>query len=345
MSTVDALTDQAMVVLQDRPVVPLSAWLNKALADCAETGRTLQLVTPLESRLTLPLRTAASGDGAQWIVRNGDGYYEGLTGRPMRWGGGTFVPVPEARDYAPGFTTRPTAPIGAQLTLVYRIRHAAEGDLAGTIERLLQLLTGKYPAGLGPAEPLEHPWRRDRLTEYVRGRSSVRLVVGGDGPRPAQAICDYSSGEGGAVAETSAQAAAVADRIGADSVAVLACPEMDGTALRRLAWQIERDDVELVVAPALMDVTGPRISIRPVAGLPLLHVEHPELDGVRKVLKGMFDRTAALAGLVLLSPLLAVVALMIKVTSAGPVMFRQVRVGRGGREFTVWKFRTMVRDA
>ncbi len=203
MSTVDALTDQAMVVLQDRPVVPLSAWLNKALADCAETGRTLQLVTPLESRLTLPLRTAASGDGAQWIVRNGDGYYEGLTGRPMRWGGGTFVPVPEARDYAPGFTTRPTAPIGAQLTLVYRIRHAAEGDLAGTIERLLQLLTGKYPAGLGPAEPLEHPWRRDRLTEYVRGRSSVRLVVGGDGPRPAQAICDYSAGEGGAVAETS----------------------------------------------------------------------------------------------------------------------------------------------
>ncbi|MFD0685157.1 sugar transferase [Actinomadura fibrosa] len=141
------------------------------------------------------------------------------------------------------------------------------------------------------------------------------------------------------------QAAAVADRIGADSVAVLACPEMDGVALRRLAWQIERDDVELVVAPALMDVTGPRISIRPVSGLPLLHVEHPELDGGRKILKGLFDRTAALAGLVLLSPLLAVVAVLIKATSAGPVMFRQVRVGRGGREFTVYKFRTMVRDA
>jgi hypothetical protein len=203
MSTVDALTDQAMVVLQDRPVVPLSAWLNRALGDCADSGRILQLVTPLESRLTLPLRTAASGDGVQWIVRNGDGYYEGLTGRPMKWAGRTFAPVPEARDYAPGFTTRPTAPIGSQLTLVYRIRHAADGDLAGTVERLLQLLTGKYPAGLGPAEPLEHPWRRDRLTEYARGRSTVRLFVGGDGPRPAQAICDYTAGEGGAVAETS----------------------------------------------------------------------------------------------------------------------------------------------
>ncbi|MFB4311128.1 sugar transferase [Actinomadura sp. GTD37] len=140
-------------------------------------------------------------------------------------------------------------------------------------------------------------------------------------------------------------AAAVADRIGADSVAVLACPEMDGVALRRLAWQIERNDVELVVAPALMDVTGPRISIRPVAGLPLLHVEHPELDGGRKLFKGLFDRTAALGGLLALSPLLVIVAFLIKVTSAGPVMFRQTRVGRGGREFTVLKFRTMVADA
>ncbi|GGV14559.1 sugar transferase [Actinomadura sp. LOL_016] len=141
------------------------------------------------------------------------------------------------------------------------------------------------------------------------------------------------------------QTAAVADRVGADSVAVLACPELDGTALRRLAWQIERNDVELVVAPALMDVAGPRISIRPVSGLPLLHVEHPELDGGRKVLKGLFDRTAALGGLLALSPLLLVVAVLIRLTSAGPVLFRQVRVGRGGREFTVLKFRTMVQDA
>ncbi|MEO3822401.1 sugar transferase [Actinomadura sp. B10D3] len=142
-----------------------------------------------------------------------------------------------------------------------------------------------------------------------------------------------------------AQAAAVAERIGADSVAVLACPEMDGVALRRLAWQIERNDVELVVAPALMDVTGPRISIRPVSGLPLLHVEHPELDGGRKVLKGLVDRVAALAGIVLLSPLMALIAVLIKLSGNGPVLFRQTRVGRGGREFTVLKFRTMVQDA
>nr|WP_199744836.1 sugar transferase [Actinomadura harenae] len=164
------------------------------------------------------------------------------------------------------------------------------------------------------------------------------------------AVCLPPDDEGGPVRKVPvggdfAQVAQVVDRVGADSVAVLACPEMDGVALRRLAWQIERDDVELAVAPALMDVAGPRISIRPVSGLPLLHVEHPELDGVRKALKTLLDRVGAALALLLLSPLLLTVAVMIKVTDRGPVLFRQVRVGRGGREFTVLKFRTMVVDA
>ncbi|KAB2344038.1 sugar transferase [Actinomadura rudentiformis] len=160
-----------------------------------------------------------------------------------------------------------------------------------------------------------------------------------------ESFLDVSSVEGVPVLGDFGQTAKVVEQIGADSVAVLACPEMDGLALRRLAWQIERDDVELVVAPALMDAAGPRISIRPVAGLPLLHVEHPELDGGRKFLKSMFDRVGALAGLALLSPLVLAIAVAIKVTSSGPVLFRQVRVGRDGSEFTVLKFRTMVVDA
>ncbi|WP_344591273.1 DUF6177 family protein [Actinomadura vinacea] len=200
MSTVDVLTDQAMVLLQDRPVVPLTTWMADAIGDCAESGRTLQLVTPLDSRLSLPLRVVASGPGVQWVVRNADGYYEGLTGRPLQWSGGTFMPVPEARDYAPGFTTRPTAPIGAQLSLTYRLRHGSGGALGGPVQRLLQLLTGKAPAGWGPAEPLQHPWHPDRLTEYVRGRAAARLIVVGDGPRPAQAVGEFAA-DGGAVSE------------------------------------------------------------------------------------------------------------------------------------------------
>ncbi|MEV5575726.1 sugar transferase [Spirillospora sp. NPDC052269] len=164
------------------------------------------------------------------------------------------------------------------------------------------------------------------------------------------AVCLPPSDRGGPVRKVPVegdfgQVAQVVERVGADSVAVLACPEMDGVALRRLAWQIERDDVELAVAPALMDVAGPRISIRPVSGLPLLHVEHPELDGVRKALKGLLDRVGAGLALLVLSPLMLTVAAAVKLTDRGPVLFRQVRVGRGGREFTVLKFRTMVVDA
>ncbi|MEO5875063.1 MAG: sugar transferase [Streptosporangiaceae bacterium] len=131
----------------------------------------------------------------------------------------------------------------------------------------------------------------------------------------------------------------------ADTVAVLACPEMDGTALRRLAWQLETTGADLVVAPALMDVAGPRISVRPVAGLPLLHVEHPELRGSRQLLKTLFDRSLSLLALLVLSPVFAAVVVAIRLTSDGPALFRQVRIGKDGRPFVVLKFRTMVLNA
>ncbi|MBB6345078.1 exopolysaccharide biosynthesis polyprenyl glycosylphosphotransferase [Nonomuraea muscovyensis] len=132
---------------------------------------------------------------------------------------------------------------------------------------------------------------------------------------------------------------------GADTVAVLACPEMDGVALRRLAWRLERTHTELVVAPALMEVAGPRTTIRPAAGLPLLHVEHPELTGARQLVKNVFDRVVAATLLVLLSPLLVALAVAVRATSPGPALFRQTRVGKDGALFTIVKFRTMRRGS
>lgn len=151
--------------------------------------------------------------------------------------------------------------------------------------------------------------------------------------------------EGVPVAADFTRVAEVVEATHACTVAVLACPELDGIALRRLAWQLEKDAVDLVVAPALMEVAGPRTSIRPVAGLALLHVEHPELSGGRRLVKTVFDRAGASLALLLLSPLLAFIAIAIRTGSSGPALFRQVRVGRDGREFTVLKFRTMVVDA
>jgi exopolysaccharide biosynthesis polyprenyl glycosylphosphotransferase len=132
---------------------------------------------------------------------------------------------------------------------------------------------------------------------------------------------------------------------GADTVAVLACPEMDGTRLRELAWQLEKTGTDLCVAPALLDVAGPRTTIRPVAGLPLLHVDHPELMGTKRLVKSCFDKLAAAFALGLLAMPFAAIALLIKITDPGPVIYRQTRVGKDGRPFTLYKFRTMVVDA
>ncbi|WP_155342082.1 sugar transferase [Acrocarpospora corrugata] len=131
----------------------------------------------------------------------------------------------------------------------------------------------------------------------------------------------------------------------ADSVAILACPELDGSALRRMAWSLEAAKTDLFVAPALMDVAGPRISIRPVAGMPLLHVEHPEFEGTKHIMKNLFDKVLASAVLLVAAIPMLVIAVLIRTTSEGPALFRQARIGRGGKEFRVLKFRTMVQNA
>jgi hypothetical protein len=114
---------------------------------------------------------------------------------------------------------------------------------------------------------------------------------------------------------------------GADAVAVIACPEMDGPALRQLSWNLARSGIDLLVAPALMDVTGPRIAIRPVCGLPLLHVDEPALSGGRRFAKGCVDRVVSAVALLILLPLLIAIGIAVRLTSPGPALFRQRRVG------------------
>ncbi|GGS82937.1 exopolysaccharide biosynthesis polyprenyl glycosylphosphotransferase [Planobispora rosea] len=139
-----------------------------------------------------------------------------------------------------------------------------------------------------------------------------------------------------------ADVAEAVTRVSGDAVAVLACPELDGAALRRMSWRLAESDTDLYVASALMEVAGPRTTVRPVAGLPLLHVEHPDLTGPRQLVKSAFDKVAALAALLVLSPLLAGIYVAIRMTDGGPAIFTQTRVGKDGREFRVLKFRTMV---
>lgn len=137
----------------------------------------------------------------------------------------------------------------------------------------------------------------------------------------------------------------VCDELGADTVLVTRGGYASSTDLRRIAWDLEDSDLDLVVVPSLTDVAGPRIHMRPVAGLPLLHVEGPQTDEAGGFSKRAFDVLGALLGLVLISPLLGVVALLVKLEDGGPVFFRQPRVGREGAEFGMLKFRSMVPNA
>jgi exopolysaccharide biosynthesis polyprenyl glycosylphosphotransferase len=135
------------------------------------------------------------------------------------------------------------------------------------------------------------------------------------------------------------------DLLEADTVAVLACPELSGARMRELTWELEEYGTNVYMAPTLLDVAEARTTIRPIAGLPLLHLEHPRRTGSRIIVKALFDRVMAASALLLLSPLIAAIAIAIKAEDGGPVFFKQVRVGRNGEPFKVWKFRTMVVDA
>lgn len=135
------------------------------------------------------------------------------------------------------------------------------------------------------------------------------------------------------------------DLCGADAVAVSAGVQLHPQTLRHLGWELASRNVGLIMAPALTDIAGPRIHTQQVAGLPLIHVTTPTLEGGQRVAKRLFD--IVISGLLILaaSPLMALIAILIKLDSRGPILFRQNRVGIEGRHFGMLKFRSMVVDA
>ncbi|MCB5907928.1 DUF6177 family protein [Streptomyces pinistramenti] len=214
---VDVLTDRTAVIILDRPLIAMTAWLADAFRATAGEERALQIVTPPGTRLTLPVRSMLSGLPNRWVVQDGrGGYYDGLSGSEVRWRDGQFeatgtLAAPYVRgtsadpetepgsDVAPdpGRTTPGSAPPasaadpGRQLLLSLRTHHPADHDLliGGALEDIWQQLTGAPPAGWGTAEPAASPWSRHELTALVRHRAPqpTRLVVVGHPTRPALA--------------------------------------------------------------------------------------------------------------------------------------------------------------
>jgi exopolysaccharide biosynthesis polyprenyl glycosylphosphotransferase len=157
------------------------------------------------------------------------------------------------------------------------------------------------------------------------------IVVPGLGPVP---VFPYEADIGHAIAASQA-----------DTVALTSAGELGREGIRDLSWQLEKLGVDLVVSPGIVDVAGPRLTVRPVADLPLIHVDKPQYEGAKEFQKRAFDVCFALFALLAVSPIMIVAAVAVKVTSRGPVFYCAERVGLDGVPFRMIKFRSMVADA
>jgi exopolysaccharide biosynthesis polyprenyl glycosylphosphotransferase len=131
----------------------------------------------------------------------------------------------------------------------------------------------------------------------------------------------------------------------ADTVVITSSEDLSAERIRQISWGLEPGRQHLVLAPNLTDIGGPRIHTRPVAGLPLIHVETPRYSGAKQFTKRAFDLIASIFLLLCLSPLLALIAMAVRLTSTGPVLFKQERIGINGSKFNMLKFRSMVTNA
>jgi exopolysaccharide biosynthesis polyprenyl glycosylphosphotransferase len=213
--------------------------------------------------------------------------------------------------------------------------------------RLRAWLYGRRLAGLGMHRVLV-VGQSDAVTHLVQqfdrepwhGLATVGACVGG----PTRAV-SLPDGVRTATGTDPRSVLRAVDELRADVVAVASHPDLSGHALRRLAWALDERGVDLVVSPGIVEVAGPRLSIRPVAGLSLLHLERPSTRSGRMLVKAVLDRLLGLALVVVLAPLFAAVAVAIRRSSPGPVLFRQIRIGVDGKPFEMLKFRSMVVDA
>ncbi|WP_317451455.1 sugar transferase [Gordonia jinghuaiqii] len=131
----------------------------------------------------------------------------------------------------------------------------------------------------------------------------------------------------------------------ATTVAVTSAEDIGHSAMQRLSWDLEELSVDMVVSPGVLDIAGPRILVRPVAGLPLLHIDKPRYEGANRLRKAMVDRIGSATLLILLAPIFMTVAIAIKLDSSGPVFYRSTRVGLNNMPFKMWKFRSMTDGA
>ncbi|OUZ10570.1 hypothetical protein BHE97_06995 [Aeromicrobium sp. PE09-221] len=131
----------------------------------------------------------------------------------------------------------------------------------------------------------------------------------------------------------------------ADTVIVSDTEHLGHRGLRQLSWDLHDLDIDLMVSPNIMDVAGPRVHVRAVANMPLVHLEEPQFKAAATITKKVFDRIFAFSALVAISPMLLAIAIAVKLDSKGPVLYKSERIGKDGEAFSMLKFRSMRQDA
>jgi exopolysaccharide biosynthesis polyprenyl glycosylphosphotransferase len=180
-------------------------------------------------------------------------------------------------------------------------------------------------------------------TELARHPQAGYHVVGAC--VPSGRVADYLPGTDIPVAGSVDRVTQAIAATGADTVVITSSDELSPERIRQLSWSLEPGRQHLVVAPSLTDIGGPRIHTRPVAGLPLIHVETPRYEGFKRYQKRVFDFVASALLIIVSLPVLIAIAIIVRLSSPGPVLFRQERVGLNGTRFNMLKFRSMVTDA
>lgn len=274
------------------------------------------------------------------------------------------------------FGSRDPRAVGTGLTEYGRVLTASLstfGALAIVVYLLdLQLARGYFlialPAGLAALIGVRWAWRKWLCAQRLDGEYSSRVILVGTAvsvTHIARQLARMPAAGyrvmGACVPADESESPELGDEIelvghfddlfsalavtNADTVVITSSDELPPQRVREISWQLEPGRQHLIVAPSLTDIGGPRIHTRPVAGLPLIHVETPRYAGGRMRGKRIFDVVASALLLLILSPVLLAVAGAIKLTSPGPVFFYQPRIGKNGRAFAMLKFRSMVPDA
>jgi exopolysaccharide biosynthesis polyprenyl glycosylphosphotransferase len=178
--------------------------------------------------------------------------------------------------------------------------------------------------------------------DILRGSAWGLTVIGGvtpEGGTPSELL------PGIPVLGDFAHAVEVLDESDADALVLTGADDIGPREMRELGWQLQDRSIDLIVAPALTDVAGPRIHAWPVAGLPLIHVDYPTFEGRKNLAKRVFDIVVSALLLVVLSPVFLMCVWAIRRSSPGPALFYQERIGIKGVPFSMIKFRSMVSDA